>query len=134
MSGEVSPAATEDKKISRRSMEWRPAANFAAKEQLSAAVEDLGTEAERLARGEGVDMVHEIHVVTAARNIKLRREGAASNLLLAIGGLVAGACLGYLPSAITSADQMLITLTVIGVVIGLVIFTTGAVLAILRRR
>ncbi len=129
-----SPDNQEAERLLRRGMEWRPAASSAAKALLSAAVEDLGTEAERLARSETLDIVNEIHVVTAARNIKLRREGAASNLLLAIGGLVAGACLGYLPTAVTSANPTLLALTVIGVIVGAVVFTSGAMLAILRRR
>lgn len=119
--------------VSRRGMEWRPNANSAARTLLAAAARDLGTEAERLARGEQLDIVNRIHVETAARNIKLRREGAVSNLLLAIGGLVTGACVGYLPTALANPNQLFTTLTLIGAVLGLVIFTIGAVLAILRK-
>lgn len=114
-------------------MEWRASAEEVARTLLSASAQDLGAESERLARNEQLSVVDDIHVRTAARRILLRRESPLSSVLTAIGGLVAGAGAGYLPSALGAQNVAILVATLVATAVGLVIFTIGIVMAVLRK-
>lgn len=122
----VSPRAKKKPEV-----KWEPDADEAARLIMAEAAQDLGVEAERIARYYKLKTVHDVHVTEAAANIRLRVQSPVSGICLALGSLLVGAALGFAPGMVAAAPPLwLLVAVLVGGAAGIALFTVGVMLAL----
>jgi hypothetical protein len=124
----------------QRIMRFDPAADVELEIVHAQYVGDVGEEAVRIARRQGLVNVDASHIEQAATWINAggnRRQGSASTVLNTFGGLIGGAgaasiyALAYNPDPHTTAEHLT---GLILCVLGAILLTAGSMLELTRRK